>query len=225
MRFAEQLLASVRELPGVQSVAAVSHPPFSYLDRWPFALEGRTAPEQRMSAANRVVSPNYYEVMGIPLRRGRVFTEQDAAGQPGVIIINEMMARRTWGDEDPIGKRLIVYVAGRELPVTVVGVVADSRQMSLEEAVVPEMNFPMAQAANFLRRFNLAGSHPHRADESSSRHTRGGREIRSADSAVQCHHHSGSRGRVPQRATFRLVRARGYLLPSPCFWPSRESTA
>jgi putative ABC transport system permease protein len=66
-----------------------------------------------------------------------------------------MMARRTWADEDPIGKRLIIYVAGRELPVTVVGVVADSRQMSLEEAVVPEMNFPMAQAANVLRRFNL----------------------------------------------------------------------
>jgi putative ABC transport system permease protein len=155
VRFAEQLLGSLRELPGVQSVAAVSHPPFSYLDRWPFALEGRTAPEQRMSAANRVVSPNYYEVMGVPLRRGRAFTEQDTAGQPGVIMVNETMARRTWGDEDPIGKRITVYVANRELPVTVVGVVADSRQMSLEEAVVPEMNFPMAQTANVLRRFNL----------------------------------------------------------------------
>jgi putative ABC transport system permease protein len=108
-----------------------------------------------MSAANRVVSPNYYEVMGIPLRRGRAFTDQDTAGQPGVIIVNEMMARRTWGDEDPIGKRITVYVGPRELPVTVIGVVADSRQMSLEEAVVPEMNFPMAQAANVLRRFNL----------------------------------------------------------------------
>jgi putative ABC transport system permease protein len=155
VRFAEQLLGGVRELPGVQSVAAVSHPPFSYLDRWPFAIEGRTAPEQRLSAANRVVSPNYYEVMGIPLRRGRAFTEQDTADQPGVIVVNETMARRTWGDEDPIGKRLTVYVAKWELPVTVIGVVADSRQMSLEEAVVPEMNFPMAQAANFLRRFNL----------------------------------------------------------------------
>jgi putative ABC transport system permease protein len=155
VRFAEQLLEGVRELPGVQSVAAVSHPPFSYLDRWPFAIEGRTAPEQRMSAANRVVSPNYYEVMGIPLRRGRAFTAQDTAEQPGVIVVNETMARRTWGDEDPIGKRITVYVAKWELPVTVIGVVADSRQMSLEEAVVPEMNFPMAQAANFLRRFNL----------------------------------------------------------------------
>src|SRR4051812_40927811 len=155
VRFAEQLLGNLRELPGVQSVAAVSHPPFSYLDRWPFAVEGRTAPEERMSAANRVVSPNYYEVMGIPLRRGRAFTEQDTAGQPGVIIVNETMARRTWSDENPVGKRITVYVANREFPVTVVGVVADSRQMSLEEAVVPEMNFPMAQTANFLRRFNL----------------------------------------------------------------------
>jgi putative ABC transport system permease protein len=155
VRFAEQLLGGVRELPGVQSAAAVSHPPFSYLDRWPFAVEGRTAPEQRLSAANRIVSPNYYEVMGIGLRRGRAFTDQDVAGQPGVVVVNETMARRTWGEEDPIGKHIVVYIAGREFPMTVVGVVADSRQMSLEEPVVPEMNFPMAQAGNFLRRFNL----------------------------------------------------------------------
>jgi predicted permease len=108
-----------------------------------------------LSAANRVVSPNYYEVMGIPLRRGRTFTEQDTATQPGVVIVNETMARRTWANEDPIGKHITVYVANRELPVTVIGVVADSRQMSLEEPVAPEMNFPLAQTANFLRRFNL----------------------------------------------------------------------
>jgi putative ABC transport system permease protein len=154
-RFAEQLAGAVRNLPGVQSVAAVSHPPFSYADKWPFAVEGRTAPEQRLSADNRVVSPNYYEVMGIPLLRGRAFTEQDTTGQPGVIIINEAMARRTWGDEDPIGKRIIVYLAGREFPVSVVGVVADSRQMTLEQPVAPEMNFPVGQMAQVLRRFNL----------------------------------------------------------------------
>ena len=91
-------------------------------------MEGRTAPEQRLSADNRVVSPNYYEVMGIPLLRGRAFTEQDTTGQPGVIIINEAMARRTWGDEDPIGKRIIVYLAGREFPVSVVGVVEKINQ-------------------------------------------------------------------------------------------------
>ena len=154
-RFAEQLTGDVRNLPGVQSVAAVSHPPFSYADKWPFAVEGRTAPEQRLSADNRVVSPNYYEVMGIPLLRGRAFTEQDTTGQPGVIIINEAMARRTWGDEDPIGKRIIVYLVGREFPVSVVGLVADSRQMTLEQPVVPEMNFPIGQMAQALRRFNL----------------------------------------------------------------------
>ncbi|MBA2744060.1 MAG: ABC transporter permease, partial [Chthoniobacterales bacterium] len=154
--FAEQLIADVATLPGVQSVAAVSHPPFSYTDRWPIAVEGRTAPEQRMSADNRIVSENYYAVMGIPLLHGRTFTPQDSAGRPGVVVINQAMARRMWGDEDPIGEGIIVYVAGRELPVTVVGVVADSRQMNLEQPAAPEMNFPIAQAANFLRRFNLA---------------------------------------------------------------------
>jgi putative ABC transport system permease protein len=155
VHLAEQLLGGVAGVPGVQSVAAVSHPPFSYADKWPFAVEGQTAPEQRLSADNRVVSPNYYQVMGIPLRQGRSFTEQDREGQPGVVIVNEAMARRTWGADDPIGKRIIVYVAGREVPVTVVGVVGDSRQVSLEQPVSPEIDFPMAQMAQVLRRFNL----------------------------------------------------------------------
>lgn len=153
--FAETLTANLRGLPGVNAAAAVSHPPFSYTDRWPFALEGQTAPEQRLSADNRIVSPNYYEVMGIPLRRGRVFTEQDRDDKPGVVIVNEAMARRTWGDADPLGKRIVVYVAGKDLPITVVGVVADSRQANLEQPVAPEMNFPMAQMSRVLRRINL----------------------------------------------------------------------
>jgi putative ABC transport system permease protein len=153
--FVERLTAQVATLPGVNAAAAVSHPPFSYADRFPFAIEGRTAPEQRLSANNRIVTPNYYDVMGIPLRRGRFFTEHDGAEKPGVTIINETMARRTWPDEDPIGKRIIVYIAGREFPMSVVGVVADSRQINLEEATAPEMNFPMAQMAMILRRMNL----------------------------------------------------------------------
>ena len=153
--FAEQLTSQIATLPGVNAAAAVSHPPFSFADRFPFAVEGRTATEQRLSADNRVVTPNYYEVMGIPLRRGRAFTDHDRADQPGVVIINEAMARRTWPDQDAIGKRIIVYIAGQEFPMTVVGIVADSRQLDLEQAPAPEMNFPMAQMSRILRRINL----------------------------------------------------------------------
>ena len=152
---AAQLMADVSQLPGVRSAAVTSHPPFSYADRFPFSLEGRTAPEERMSADNRGVSPNYYEVMGIPLLRGRAFTEHDTQDQPGVIIINQAMANRVWPGEDPLGKRITVYIGGREFPVSVVGIVANSTQMSLEEPVAPEMNFAIGQFARFLRRFNL----------------------------------------------------------------------
>lgn len=154
-RFTEQLTANVAALAGVKAAAAVSHPPFTYADRWPFALEGNAAPDQRRSADHRVVSPNYHEVMGIALRRGRFFTDDDRDGKPGVVIVNEAMARRTWGSEDPVGRRIVVYVAGREFPVTVVGVVADSRQINLEQATAPEMNFPIAQMGMVLRRMNL----------------------------------------------------------------------
>ena len=153
--FADQLTAQIAALPGVHAAAAVSHPPFSFADRFPFAVEGKTAEEQRLSADNRVVTPNYYEVMGIALRRGRAFTDHDRADQPGVVIINEAMARRTWPDEDPIGKRIVVYIAGQEFPMMVVGIVGDSRQLDLEQATAPEMNFPMAQMARMLRRINI----------------------------------------------------------------------
>jgi putative ABC transport system permease protein len=151
----DRVTADIAVLPGARAAAAVSHPPFSYADKWPFALEGRTAPDQRLSADNRAVTPNYYEVMGIPLLRGRYFTEHDTLEQPGVAIVNDTMARSTWPGEDAVGERIVVYIAGREFPMTVVGVVADSRQVSLEQPVAPEMNFPFAQVARAFRRFNL----------------------------------------------------------------------
>jgi putative ABC transport system permease protein len=154
--FFQQLIEQVRTVPGIESAAVASHPVFGFSEQWNFALEGQTAPEQRLSADSRTVSPDYHQLMGIPLVKGRFFTEQDREGQPSVAVINETMARRFWSDRDPIGQRFLLYIGSAgPFPQTVVGVVRDSLQVSFDQPVAPEMNFPMAQAAGVYRRMNL----------------------------------------------------------------------
>ncbi|MCI0486653.1 MAG: ABC transporter permease [Blastocatellia bacterium] len=154
--FYRQLIEQVRTLPGVKEVAVASHPPFWFTERWNFALEGQTAPEQRQSADYRVISPDYYRLMSMPLLKGRGFTEQDREGQPLVTIINETMARRFWGDADPVGQRFLLYIGNAgPFPATIIGVAGDARQIAPDQPVEPEMNFPLAQAAGAFRRMNL----------------------------------------------------------------------
>jgi putative ABC transport system permease protein len=154
--FYQQLIEQSRALPGVESAAVVSHPPFWFSEQWNFALEGKTAAEQRQSADSRTVSPDYHRLMGIPLVKGRFFNDHDIAGQPSVAIINETMARRFWGDQDPLGQRILIYIGNAgPFPQTIVGIVRDSLQVSFDHSVQPEMNVPMAQAAGVYRRMNL----------------------------------------------------------------------
>ncbi|MGA2271279.1 MAG: ABC transporter permease [Bryobacteraceae bacterium] len=92
----------------------------------------------------RIVNTKYFQAMQIPLRKGRLFTEQDAPGAPRALIVNETMARRYWPNEDPIGKQV-----GNGRPdgwVPVVGVVGDVRHMSLAQEPDAEIYYPFAQS-------------------------------------------------------------------------------
>jgi len=78
----------------------------------------------------RVISPDYFRAMGIPISKGRAFTGSDNAEAPAVGIINETMARRFWPDEDPIGKRLKI---DEDDPwMGVVGVITDVKHLGLD---------------------------------------------------------------------------------------------
>jgi predicted permease len=94
-----------------------------------------------------VVSPGYFETLGIPLRRGRTFDERD--GRPGtdpVVIVNETLAAAHWPGQDPVGKRLKLGDHASARPwMTVVGVAGDVRQRSLEEPVRQGMYVTQAQ--------------------------------------------------------------------------------
>jgi predicted permease len=133
--FFAQLRERLTALPGVADVAlAAAIPPrtsgFSSLSA--VEAEGR-APESlgRELLPYNTVGDDYFRVMRIPLLRGRNFGEQDAAGGPVAIIVNDRFARRFWPDGDPLGRRL--RLAPNQPWMTVVGVVGDVKAMSLDD--------------------------------------------------------------------------------------------
>ena len=146
----------VAALPGVEAVAATwSVPTQAYL-MMRFTIIGRPAQGPYHAIGNwGPVSPGYFEVFKIPLRRGRLFTERDGAGATPVVIISESLARQFFPDEDPVGRQ-IVLGKGLGLPFEtepvrqVVGVVGDVHDSELNRAPGPTTYIPQAQVSESL---------------------------------------------------------------------------
>ncbi len=141
--FYERLLARVQALPGVERASFSRNAPL--LGRYARAvidIEGR-ADVKQAGVGFHSVSPDYFRTLGIALRQGRVFTEQDRAGAPRVVVINQTAAAKFFPGENPISKRLRPYVTPQyqtaEQFVEIVGVVADVPYGRLEEAIVPDI--------------------------------------------------------------------------------------
>ena len=83
-------------------------------------------------AAFRVVGPGYFETIGTPLVRGRDFNDRDDEEAPNAIIINDTLARRAFGDEDPLGRNLDIYAFGEPTSFQVIGIAADTRFAGLD---------------------------------------------------------------------------------------------
>jgi ABC-type antimicrobial peptide transport system permease subunit len=137
----------VRELPGVGSAGAVTDVPLFGGSSTGFDVEGRplAKPNDRPMTDFRSATPGYFKTMGIDLIAGRAFTPNDKADAPQVAIINETLARRYFGNENPIGKRI-----GLSRPIDwreIVGVVRDVRNYGLAEEVKPECYLPYLQNA------------------------------------------------------------------------------
>jgi predicted permease len=104
-------------------------------------VPGRPPQNDREGISVRRISPAYHRAIGIPLRQGRLFEPTDRKGSPNVIIINEAAARTYFPGEDPIGRTVTLSNAER----TIVGVVGDIHQTSLETEPIPEVYVPMGQ--------------------------------------------------------------------------------
>jgi putative ABC transport system permease protein len=122
--FIEQLLQTVRALPGVKSVAVSEGLPFGRDVNHPtFIIEGRPVTEKKAFCQRYTVSPGYFQTMGIELLKGRLFTAEDTRDRPPVIVIDEALARQHFPNEDPIGKRLKQTIGVDTPSLEIVGVV------------------------------------------------------------------------------------------------------
>ncbi len=148
INFFQQALQRIEKSPGVISAATVNFPPFSFNSDRVFTIAGQPepAPDAIPFANYRVISPQYFRTLEIPLLKGRAFAEQDAAGAPRVVIINEALARRYFPNEDPIGKQIKLgrYMEANPLH-TVVGIVGNIKDRGLEIEFESEFYYPYPQ--------------------------------------------------------------------------------
>jgi len=138
-------------MPGVRSVAFINHLPLSGGSiPTVVTIAGRETPKDQPDLANfKTISPAYFATAGIPVVRGRGYTDADLAGPNGGIVINQAFADRYWPGQDPIGKRLTVYKSARQLadygqpmPSTVIGVVGNVRHFGPETNPPQEVYVP-----------------------------------------------------------------------------------
>jgi predicted permease len=132
----QRLWTELDRLPGVVASGGVTSLPLSGFFAWgPITIEGRTPPagEKFINADQRVVSGRYFEAMGIPLERGRLFDAGDTADKPRVAIVDARMAEEFWPGGDPIGKRIRNGDIRSTAPwITIVGVVGRVKQYALD---------------------------------------------------------------------------------------------
>jgi predicted permease len=147
--FYNEVLGRLKAIPGVRSAALVMNLPLSgaNMNRG-FTVEGRPEPkpDENITVDYQVTSPDYFAAMEIPLVRGRAFTDQDKEGQPRVAIVNEVMARKYFPGEDPLGKRIRIGDAEKEDSwLTVVGIAGNVRHASTSEPAFPGLYTPYMQ--------------------------------------------------------------------------------
>jgi len=148
LAFQQRLAARLRALPGVEAVAGTSLIPLSGMRASvDFVVDGQAVRRDQMPEAEyRIVSPGYFETLGIRLLNGREFTERDRAGSIEVAIVNKTMADRLFAGRDPVGKRLRIEPGARiDQVVEIVGVVADVKHFGLDGAATMDLYAPFAQ--------------------------------------------------------------------------------
>jgi putative ABC transport system permease protein len=147
--FFEEVTRRVEALPGVESAGLISSAPLSGgVYAGGFSIEG-VAPasaNEDLSADRRMISPEYFKALGIPIIKGRSFTDRDSQASTGVAIVSENFSRRFLAGQDPIGKR--IKLGGRDSTrpwLSIVGIAGDVRDTALESDARPCVYLPYPQ--------------------------------------------------------------------------------
>lgn len=147
-----RVLQSLREVPAIASVAAVTALPMSTIGSdftrpyWPErARPGGADATPASDASIRMATPGYFGTLGLRLVAGREFTDRDDPDAPRVVIVNQKLAKSAWGAESAVGQTLVLDYQRGPYPYEVVGVVRDARDAGPRSEPVPEIFIPHAQ--------------------------------------------------------------------------------
>jgi predicted permease len=140
-----EALHRVLDLPGIEAAGLSDALPLGHNRSWGIAAKGVVyTPENFPNGFPRIISDGYFHAMGIPLKKGRDFSERDDKNTLAVIILNETCARNLWPGKDPIGQ-----IVAEDVDRTVVGVVGDVHHMALEEGSGNEFYIPIRQTGDY----------------------------------------------------------------------------
>ncbi len=147
VNYFERVLDDMRAVPGVERAAIASEFFIGGNAEQNITVEGSTrAVSERVRLRRDEITPDFFNTVGTPLIRGRAFTSADGPNAPRVVIINELMARRLWPGQDPVGRRFKIGPPAANGPwFTVVGVAGDMRRQGPEQEPIPQMFEALAQ--------------------------------------------------------------------------------
>ncbi|HEV8431379.1 MAG TPA: ABC transporter permease [Pyrinomonadaceae bacterium] len=142
--FFKRAIEQMKTLPGVEAAGAINTPPFTGLySGTNVEVDGqRLPPGQHLGTGICVTDANYFQTMGIPLKLGRLYNEQEASEMRHVVVVNETFVRKNLGGQNPLGRRLTIYMKDENLPSEIIGVVADHKHLGLDVPVEPVAYWP-----------------------------------------------------------------------------------
>jgi putative ABC transport system permease protein len=159
--FYDETLRQLGTIPGVQSAATVTSVPYSNSSsNNTFSIEGRPFQAGETPLAYiQCISPNYFQTMQVPLRQGRAFADADNTDSPDVAVISDVLARRYWPGESPLGKRIKAGTPDSKRPwAQIVGVVGEVKYNWISSAQQPTLYFPYRQYPRSRAQFALRTS-------------------------------------------------------------------
>ena len=148
LSFFRQAAEQIGAAPGVESVGTINTIPFggphsgTNID---IVGQPKRPAGQSLGTGVCVTDANYFQTMRIPLKRGRLYTPQEVLEERHVVVVNEAFARENFPGEDPIGKRVIIYMKDDNQPSEIIGVVGDSKHKGLDAQVEPMSYWPHAE--------------------------------------------------------------------------------
>jgi putative ABC transport system permease protein len=145
--FYRDMLERIGHLPGVDSVAVTNVLPLQAQFNMPVMFPGRTDP---VSTQLRLVTPEYFQVLKIPVLKGRLFSAEDKSGTQPLVVVNESFARRFLSGIDPFAQTVTIGRGLDDSPRSIVAVVGDVKQFGLDKASPPMVYLPLAQVPDKL---------------------------------------------------------------------------